>query len=188
MSTMEDVVAPAVCAAGGAAAGSAVIAASGFTAAGMVGGGAGIGAAAGPVGMVGGALVGVAAYTVFRAGKGIFGWLCESAAASQQYAAEVREYLDTEDDHVTQVAVGWAQDWAEDAVELTGLETDQVSRDEVVASFDRWLAEMFDDQRPDGWQIWTSRVAAMAVLGADPEAETVTGVRLIDVDALSTSD
>jgi hypothetical protein len=187
MSAVEDVIAPAACAAGGAALGSAAIAASGFTAAGMVGGGAGIGAAAGPVGMAFGALAGVAAYTTYRAGKSIFGWACEAAAASQQHAAEVQAWLDAEADSVTRIAADWAEDWAEDAVELTGLETDQVSRDEVVASFDRWLAEMFDDQRPDGWQIWTSRVAAMTVLGADPEAETVTGVRLVESEDRQTT-
>jgi len=53
--------------AGGAAVGYGAIAASGFTAAGMMGGGAGIGAAAGPVGAAVGSLAGLAAYGAYRA-------------------------------------------------------------------------------------------------------------------------
>ncbi|NMF83445.1 hypothetical protein E1H13_08850 [Nodosilinea sp. P-1105] len=52
---------------GGAAAGYGVVSASGMTAAGMVGGGAGFGAAAGPVGAGIGALAGLAVYGVIRA-------------------------------------------------------------------------------------------------------------------------
>ena len=50
----------------GAVAGYGVVVATGVTAAGMVGTGAGFGAAAGPVGIVGGAVVGLAAYGVYR--------------------------------------------------------------------------------------------------------------------------
>jgi phage-related tail protein len=56
----------AVSTAAGGAVGSAAIAATGLTAAGMVGGGAGIGCAAGPVGFAVGALVGLSAYGVKR--------------------------------------------------------------------------------------------------------------------------
>lgn len=55
-----------VAAAVGALWGRLIVASSGMTAAGMVGGGAGVGAPAGPVGAAGGALVGMAAYGVFR--------------------------------------------------------------------------------------------------------------------------
>lgn len=54
-------------AAAGMVAGHAVIATTGITAAGMVGGGAGFGAAAGPVGIVAGAVTGLAAYGVYKA-------------------------------------------------------------------------------------------------------------------------
>lgn len=50
----------------GGVAGGTVIAATGLTAAGMVGGGAGIGCAAGPVGVAVGALAGLAIYGVKR--------------------------------------------------------------------------------------------------------------------------
>lgn len=50
----------------GAGAGYSVVAATGMTAAGMIGGGAGIGTAAGPVGAVAGALLGLAAYGLYR--------------------------------------------------------------------------------------------------------------------------
>lgn len=50
---------------GGAAISYGTVAATGMTAAGMVGGGAGIGAAAGPVGIVAGTVIGLAAYGVW---------------------------------------------------------------------------------------------------------------------------
>lgn len=63
----EDVVfKAAVSTAAGGAVGSAAVAATGLTAAGMVGGGAGIGCVAGPVGFAVGALVGLSAYAVKR--------------------------------------------------------------------------------------------------------------------------
>lgn len=51
----------------GGAAGYGAVAATGLTAAGMVGSGAGIGTAAGPVGVVAGALIGLAGYGLYRA-------------------------------------------------------------------------------------------------------------------------
>jgi hypothetical protein len=54
-------------AAGGGAFGCLCVIASGLTAAGMVGGGAGIGMAAGPVGMIIGAIGGLALYGLIRA-------------------------------------------------------------------------------------------------------------------------
>ncbi len=54
----------------GAATGYGVITATGMTAAGMVGGGAGIGAAAGPVGVAFGALAGLSVYAVYRVIRG----------------------------------------------------------------------------------------------------------------------
>ena len=60
----------------GAAVGYGAVAASGYTAAGMVGGGAGVGMAAGPVGIAFGALSGLAAYGLFR----VFGDQCQKAA------------------------------------------------------------------------------------------------------------
>lgn len=65
-STAEKVVKVAGSAAAGAAVGYGAIAASGLTAAGMVGGGAGIGAAAGPVGAAIGAITGLAAYGIYK--------------------------------------------------------------------------------------------------------------------------
>ena len=56
-------------AAAGAGIGVGAVTASGLTAAGMVGSGTGIGAAAGPVGAAAGALVGLAFYGVFRVFK-----------------------------------------------------------------------------------------------------------------------
>ena len=67
---------PVVAAGAGALAGSQVVAASGMTAVGMVGGGAGFGAPAGPVGIAVGALTGLAAYGVFR----VFGDLGQEAS------------------------------------------------------------------------------------------------------------
>ena len=52
--------------AGGAAAGYGIVVATGMTAAGMTGGGAGVGMAAGPVGGAIGAIVGLAAYGLYR--------------------------------------------------------------------------------------------------------------------------
>jgi hypothetical protein len=46
--------------------GGATVAVTGMTAAGMVGGGAGVGCAAGPLGVVAGAVVGLAAYGAYR--------------------------------------------------------------------------------------------------------------------------
>ena len=54
-------------AAGGSALGALAIHLSGMTAAGMVGGGAGIGSAAGPFGTAAGAITGLAVYGVVRA-------------------------------------------------------------------------------------------------------------------------
>ncbi|MDQ5911238.1 MAG: hypothetical protein QG599_3335 [Pseudomonadota bacterium] len=65
-STAEKVAKVAGSAAAGAAVGYGAIAATGLTAAGMVGGGAGIGAAAGPVGATIGAITGLAAYGLYR--------------------------------------------------------------------------------------------------------------------------
>jgi len=50
----------------GAGVGAGVVAASGITAVGALGAGAGVGAAAGPVGIVAGAVVGLAVYGVYR--------------------------------------------------------------------------------------------------------------------------
>ena len=72
----NELVAPAACVGAGAGAGAAYIAAAGFNAVGMVGGGAGVGAAAGPVGMVAGAVTGLAVYGAVR----VFGDMCEKAA------------------------------------------------------------------------------------------------------------
>ena len=57
----------ALVAGGGSVVGSGIIAATGMTAVGMVGGGAGVGAAAGPVGAVAGATVGLAVYGIYQA-------------------------------------------------------------------------------------------------------------------------
>ena len=46
---------------------SALVSASGMTAVGMIGGGSGVGAAAGPVGAVAGATVGLAVYGIIKA-------------------------------------------------------------------------------------------------------------------------
>lgn len=89
MSENEDTAAKAAKAAGAAAAGAAVgygaIAASGLTAAGMVGGGAGIGAAAGPVGAAAGAVVGLAAFGLYR----LFADGAEGLTPEQQRQIEV---------------------------------------------------------------------------------------------------
>jgi hypothetical protein len=55
---------------GGAVAGWSIVSGMGMSAAGMVGGGADFGFAAGPVGAVVGGLVGLAAYSVLRSVKG----------------------------------------------------------------------------------------------------------------------
>ena len=54
-------------AAAGAGLGAVAVSATGFTAAGMVGGGAGIGMAAGPLGVIAGAISGLAVYGVYKA-------------------------------------------------------------------------------------------------------------------------
>ena len=63
----RDVVSAGIYAGTGSTVASGLIAASGMTAAGMVGGGAGIGTAAGPVGAVAGATVGLAVYGIIKA-------------------------------------------------------------------------------------------------------------------------
>jgi hypothetical protein len=64
--TSREVIETTAAAGAGGVTGGIIIAISGMSAAGMVGGGAGIGAAAGPVGVVAGAVTGVAVLTVAR--------------------------------------------------------------------------------------------------------------------------
>jgi hypothetical protein len=174
---LTPLLAPAACAATGATAGALAVSASGLTAAGMVGAGGGIGAAAGPVGMVGGAVAGLAAYTVYQAGRGLFGWLREAG----QEAVAAGKWLAEEQAAARSAAASWAEMWATEMVEWTHEETDQVPNAEVVASFDAWLERTLGGSwRPLGWKIWTSRVAAMDELGMDPSAPVVTQVRLKD--------
>jgi len=88
MSTATDVIAPVTAAVGGAGLGSTLVAAKGLTAAGMVGSGAGVGAAAGPVGAGVGALVGVTAYTTYRAGNSLLDWWSKPTKKQRKKAAK----------------------------------------------------------------------------------------------------
>lgn len=71
MSGTMDVVGIAGSAGAGAVAGGMLVEASGLTAAGMIGGGTGIGMAAGPVGMVAGGLIGATVYGVYMVGRSL---------------------------------------------------------------------------------------------------------------------
>ena len=127
-----------------------MIARTGVTAAGMVGSGGGFGMAAGPFGMLFGALGGLAVYAVLRA--------LGDVAAEQ---AQVQEWLAAERVAALAQADEWAEDWAEEAVEVTGdHEADRVRVADVVASFDAWLerdvlgpaAPVAGRSRPAGWR------------------------------------
>jgi hypothetical protein len=171
MSTEDHLAGPALAAAGGAAVGKVVIVRTGMTAAGMVGSGTGFGMAAGPFGLLFGALGGLAVYAVLRAVGDI----------AQEQAA-VQEWLAAERVAAVAQAEEWAEDWAEEAIEVTGdHEADKVRVADVVASFDAWLEEMFSDQRPPGWAIETSRMAVLRFLKLDPTLTPerwLAGVRL----------
>lgn len=68
--TPREAATAAVSAVAGAITGYGVVATTGMSAVGVMGSGAGIGAAAGPVGMVAGAVIGLACYGVYRVIKG----------------------------------------------------------------------------------------------------------------------
>lgn len=78
----NELVVPAVAAGAGAIVCGQAVSVSGMTAAGMVGGGAGFGAAAGPVGAVAGAVGGLAAYGVART----IGDMIENSMTARWYA------------------------------------------------------------------------------------------------------
>jgi hypothetical protein len=177
MSVEEHFAGPAIAAAGGAAVGKVVVARSGMHAIGMLGvRGAGWGAPAGPVWMAVGALGGLAVYAVLRA----------VGDAAEEYAGALVVQNQQQAAVLTGDAADWAAEWAEEKVVVTGNhEEDRISVGDLVASFDAWLQEMFDDQRPQGWAIWTSRAAALRQLKVDPNltpASTLLGVRLRDGD------
>ena len=174
MSASEHLIDPAAAAVGGALAGKVLVARAGLTAAGMVGSGTGIGAAAGPVGMIAGAVTGLAVYAVLRA----------LGAVAEEQADLIADRLIVER-QARVVAANWADEWHTEVVERTGDLTDRVPATEVVASFDAWLERTLGGTwRPEGWKIWTSRVAAMERLGVDPDAAgMLLGLRLREPEA-----